>query len=110
MSVGREQIEPAVKIVIEEENTEFEQEPAGRADAFGNGLIGKEQRPLRNIKRAHFVGEIANGDAERLIIAIPGCVDAHRATGIAVVVESDSCARADFLERAIALVVEDKIL
>src|SRR5205823_6795131 len=67
MAVGREQIEPSVKIVIEEENTEFQQEPAGRADAFGNGLIGKEEGPLRDIQRAHFVGEIANGDAERLI-------------------------------------------
>ena len=41
VAVGRQQIQPAVQIVIEKEHAELEQQPAGRADAFGDGFVSE---------------------------------------------------------------------
>ena len=40
VAVGRQQIEPAVQVVVEEENAEGERLAAGRADTLLDGLIG----------------------------------------------------------------------
>ena len=69
-----------------------------------------ERLVLGNVKRGHLRGEIADGNAQRIIIAVVGGVDAHRATRVAVAVKTNSAHGADFFERAVAFVVKNKIL
>ena len=63
-----------------------------------------------DVEGRHFVGEVADGDAERVVVAEAGDVDAHRAAGVAVHVERDAGDGADLAERAVALVVEQEVL
>src|SRR5829696_6874193 len=44
VSVRGEEIEPAVEIVVEEENPELQKESAGGADPFGYRFVGKGER------------------------------------------------------------------
>ena len=57
-----------------------------------------QRRLLRHVQRRHLVGEVADRDAERAVVAEIGRVDAHRAAAVAVGVEGDAGARTDFLE------------
>src|SRR5438552_11097913 len=108
MAVGRQQVEPTVQVVVEEENAEGERLAAGRADTLPDGLIGEGQRvALRNVKGGHLVGEVADGDAEGVVFLKPARVNAHRPARAAVVVESNTGDRADFLEGAVMLVVQE---
>src|SRR6266545_8045939 len=107
MAIDRQQIEPAVEIVVEEKNAERERLAAGRADALRDGLVGESQRVvLRNVKGGHFVSEVADGNAERIVFLNPRGIDPHRAARAAIVVEGEAGERADFLEGAGSLVVE----
>ena len=111
VAVGRQQIQAAVQVVVEKQHAEGQRAAAGRSDAGDDRLVGKLQRRLlRDIQRRHLVGEVADGDAERTVVAEVGRVDAHRAAAVAVGIERDAGAGADLLERAVLPVVEDEVL
>ena len=110
MAVDAEQVQPAIQIVIEEENAKLQQEPAGRTDAFGNRFVEEiRRRVLRDIQRGHFVREIADGDPEFVVVAVVRRVNAHGAARVAEVVKGDTGLGADFLERAIALIQKHEV-
>src|SRR5439155_27272636 len=88
VAVRAEQIEPAVEVVVEKENPELQQQPAGLADPFGDGFVAKIRgRILRDIKRGRLVGEISYGDAQLVVVPIAAGIDAHGAARVAEVVE-----------------------
>src|SRR5207248_1781290 len=72
--------------------------------AEGQGII------LRHVKGGHFIGEIADGNSQRVVLLKPAGIDAHGAAGAPVVVEGDAGHGADFAEGAVALVVKDEVL
>src|SRR6185437_12436463 len=101
----------AVQVVVEEDHAELEQQPAGRADAFGDRFVGKQQRlVLRHVQGGHFIGKIADRDPDSVVVAVAGCVDAHGSPRIAVIVESQAGGGANLFEGAVMLVVKHKVL
>src|SRR5689334_21439257 len=99
MAISGENVEPTVQIIIEKEKAEFEEAAGGWADPFGNSFISEEKRILlRNIKRVHFVGEVANGDAKGFVIAEARGVDPHGAASEAIGIEGYARAGSHFLE------------
>ena len=111
MTVGRDEIEPAVEVVVEKQHAERQRAPARGPDAGDDRLVGKLQRRLlRDVQRRHLVGEVADRDAQRAVVAEIGRVDAHRAAAVAVRVERDARAGPDLHEPAVALVVEHEVL
>ena len=90
VAVRGHDIEASVQIVIEEKKAELEQGLAGRAHAFLEGLVGKNERvPLLHIEGIHLVGEVADGDSERVVIAKSRGVNSHRAASGAKLVKGD---------------------
>src|SRR6266481_3611073 len=88
MAVDGQHVQPAIEIVIEEKEAEFQQQATGRADPFGDRFISKhEPRALRNIKSCHFCSKISNGDAHGLVVSIVGRINSHSATSPAIAVE-----------------------
>ena len=95
MAVRGEQIEPAVEVVVPEEQAEL------RAPAASSGPRPVEIASSMNcislavgdVQGGHLVGEVADGDAQRLVVAEPRGVDAHRPAGVAVHVEGDARTR-----------------
>ncbi len=80
-----QQVEPAVEVVVEEEDAELERQPARRADAGGDRLVGVERGvALRHVERRHLVGEVADRERQLVVVAVVGAVDAHGAGGVAV--------------------------
>src|SRR5204863_3063884 len=70
MAVDTEQVQPAIQIVIKKENAKFQEEPAGRTNAFSDrGVEEIRRRVLRDIQRGHFVREITDGDPELVVVA-----------------------------------------
>src|SRR4051812_11487775 len=106
MAIGREEIQAPIEIVIKKENPELQKQTARGSHSLWNGFIGEhEWRVLRDVERAHFVGEVADGNAERPAIAIPGRIEAHGAARVPVAVKRDSRRGADFLESSVPLIV-----
>src|SRR5262245_58242671 len=109
MAVGGEHVEAAIQVVIKEEHAEFERQAADRADAFSDGFIREQRqgvwfrRSLRNVERGHFIGKVADDNAEIYIVAEPSSIDAHGPSCLAIGIESDTCQRADFLEHSVLL-------
>ena len=111
MAVGGQQIEPAVQIVVEKKDAKGERLTAGRADALREGFVGEGERVvLRDVKGGHFIGEVSDGNAQRIVGLKPAGIDAHGAAGAPVVVECDSRSRANFLECAVSFVVKNEVL
>src|SRR3954470_96302 len=106
MAVRSQQVETAIEIVVEEEDTELQKQPACGPYPFGNRFVREEQGTgLRNIKRAHLVRKIANGYAHCLVIPVMGSINSHGAPCVAVAIETYPRLRADFLECTVVLVV-----
>src|SRR5436190_14875593 len=104
MAIGSEQVEPSIQIVVQEGHSELQQEAAGRSDAFSNRFVIKQKRlVLCDTQCGHLVGEIANSNANLVIVTITCRINTHCAPRVAVTVESDAGRGANFLERAITL-------
>ena len=111
VAVGRQQIEPAIEIVVEEQHAKRQRAARRRADAGHDRLVRKlERRLLGHVQRRHLVGEVADRDAERSVVAEVGRVDSHRAAAVAVGIERDAGGGADFREGPVALVVKHEVL
>src|ERR1043165_3840553 len=111
MAIGGENVQPAIEVVIEKEQAELQQFLAPGPDALLDGFIRKNERvALRDIKRIHLVGEVADGNAQAVVISEAGGIDAHGAAGQAVGVVGHARAGADFLEAGVVLVTKQKIL
>ena len=107
MPVCGQQVQAVIQIIIEKEQSELEQLATGRSDSGSNGYIGEEQRiALRDIKPIHLVREIADGNAQQLVVAESGGINAHSAAGQSICIKSDIGAGADFLESAVVLVAK----
>src|SRR5436190_23122344 len=110
MAVDTQQVQPAIQIVIEKENTKLQEAPAVRTDAFGDRRVEEiRRRVLSHIQRGHFVREITDGDPAFAVVAEVSGVDAHGPSRIAETVEGDSGRGADFFERAFSLVQKHKV-
>lgn len=111
MTVGGEEVEPAVEIIVKEEDAEGKGLTAGRADSLADGFVAEDHGIfLRDVEGGHFVGEVADENSQTLILLEAGGVDAHCAARAAVVVEGDTGSSSDFAKGAIVGVGEDEIL
>ena len=112
MAVGREQVEPAVEVVVEEEEAELQRRLRRRPQAVEVGQVGEleARRLVADVEGGHLVGEVADGQAEPLVVAEAGPVDAHAAAGRARLVERDAGEDRHLLELALAQVVEEEVL
>ena len=111
VSVDAEQVETPVEIPVEEHHPELQRQTAGGTDSPRDGLIGEETRcGAADVEGRHFIGEVADGDAQLAVVGEAGGVDAHGATRVAVAVEGDARQGSDLLEAAVALVLEDEVL
>ena len=112
MAVGREQVEPAVQIVVEEEQAEFQRRLGGCTEAVEVGQVREleRRRLVADVECRHLVGEIADGQAEPVVVHEGGPVDAHAAARRARLVEGDARDDGDLLELALALVVKEEVL
>ncbi len=63
MTVGNENVEPAVQVEIEKETPETESQQAGAADSRTRRLIDKEAITLVMIEGKHLVGEVRDQNA-----------------------------------------------
>ena len=83
MAVGREQVEPAVQVVVEEEQAEFQRGLRRRTQAIQVGQVREleSRRLVADIERGHLVGEVADGQPQPVVIHEPRPVDAHAASG-----------------------------
>src|ERR1044071_9955984 len=89
MAINGQNVQPAIEIIIEKEEPEFQQQAACRADALCDCFISKYQRrALRNIKRGHFCRKISHRDSQRLVISIVGCINSHCAPRSAIADEA----------------------
>ena len=111
MAVGGQDVEPSIQVVIEKEKTELQKFFARFAQTFLGRFVGEDKRvALGDVERVHLVCKISDGDAQRVVVAEARGVNAHCAARQTVGVVGDAGTRADFLERAVALVVKQKIL
>jgi hypothetical protein len=111
VAVGGEHVEAAVEIGVEKEEAKLQGLAGDRADAGGDGIIAEVQgAAFADVEGAHFVGKIAHGDGEGAVIAEISGIYTHSATSLAGCVKSHARHGADFLEFAVAFVVEDEIL
>ncbi|MFM1942444.1 MAG: hypothetical protein RI897_1426 [Verrucomicrobiota bacterium] len=111
VAVGGEEVEPAIEVVVEEEDAEREGHLAGGADALGEGFVGEEGGLVfGDVDGGHFVGEVTDGDAEGVVLVEVGGIDAHGAAGSAEGIERDTGGGADIAEGAVLLVAENEIL
>src|SRR2546423_5021125 len=111
MAVSGEDVEAAIQIVVEKKETKLKQLLAGGTDACLDGFIGKNEGiALSDIEGIHFVGEIADGDAESVVVAETGGINAHGAAGQAVGIVGDAGASADFFESSVVFIMKKEIL
>ena len=111
MAVDAEQVQAPVEVPVEEHHPELQRQTAGGTDSPGDGLIGEEtRRCTADVEGRHFIGEVADGDAQLAVVGEAGGVDAHGAARVAVAVEGDARQGSDLLEVAVALVLENKVL
>jgi AcrR family transcriptional regulator len=106
-------VEAPIEVVVEEEQAELQEEAAGRAEAFGDGLVGEDQLladRLAHVQGVHLVGEVADRDAQRPVVAETGRVDAHRPARLPVGIERHAALGPDLLEGAVVPVGEDEVL
>src|SRR5256885_293651 len=77
-------------VVVEKEHAESQGGPAGIANAAGNGFIGENEWIFfGNVECCHFIGKIADGNAERIVGLKPPGIDSHRAARGAVCAEGN---------------------
>ena len=83
VAVGREQVEPAVEVVVEEEQAELQRRLGRGTEAVEVGQVGEleARRLVGDVEGGHLVGEVADGQAERAVVLEVGPVDAHRRRG-----------------------------
>ena len=112
MAVGREEVEAAVEVVVEEEQAELQRRLRRCPQSVEVGQVGELQRPglVADVERRHLVGEVADRQAEALIVeeraqsmpmpprGEPDCVERHAAED------------RDLLELPAPLVVEEEVL
>jgi hypothetical protein len=111
VAVGDQQVDPSVEIDVGEEHAKFQPEARGGPQSGGDGVIGEQQhRALRTVKGRHFVGEVPDRHAERVVVAKEAAVDSHRPARVAVAVERNSGLRADLFEGAVAAITQQKVL
>ena len=112
MAVGRQQVEPAVEIVVKKEQPKLQQQPAVRPDALSDRVVGKQKLIVwcGDIQRGHFIGEVADADSQRVVVPEPRHVDPHRAAYLAVVVEPDAADATHLGKRAVLLVFENEVV
>src|SRR5262249_16131314 len=85
VTVCGENIQSAIKVVIEKEKAELEEALAGGAEIFFDGFVREHEGvALRDVEGVHFIGEVTDGDAEGVVIAETGGVDTHGATHEAI--------------------------
>jgi len=113
MSVSGQDIEPSIEVVVEKEEPKFEKQSARRSKAFSNGLVGEHQgvfRRLGHIEGIHFIGEIADGDAQGTVRPKSRRIDAHGPTSLPVGVEGHTALGTHLLKGTIVLIGEDEVL
>ena len=112
MAVGREQVEAAVEVVVEEEQAELQRRLRRGPQAVEVGQVGERERLglVADVERGHLVGEVADRQAEAVVVEERGPVDAHAAAGRARLVERHARQDRDLLEFPAALVVEQEVL
>ena len=87
VAVARQQVEPAVEVVVEEERAELQRRPARPGQPDRQGRVGEQQRRVRGPgaqERDRLVGEVGDDDGE-LARQVLAPVDAHAAAGLALV-------------------------
>ena len=112
MSVDRKQVEPAIQVVVKEEETELQRRLGGGTQAVEVGQVRELQafRLVADVQCRHLIGEVANRQAEPFVIAKAGPVAAHAPARRARLVKRDAGKDGDFLEFAMSQVMEQKIL
>ena len=112
MSVGREQVEAAVQVIVEEKQAEF-QWRLGRcpqSKQVGEVRELERRRLVADIQGRHLVGEIADGQTDPFVVREGRPIDAHSTTRRARLVERDARDNGDLLKLALALIVKEEIL
>src|SRR5213592_458317 len=111
MAVGCEEFQLSVEIIIKEENAESEQGACGGTNAGIERFVAENKRVAgRDVEGSHFIGEIADGDGEGIIIVKASGIDAHGAASAAKFVVSNARPSPHFGESAVMIIVENKIL
>ncbi len=111
VAISCEEVQPAIKVIVEEEDAESKGHLAGGADALGEGFVREESGLVTgDVDGCHFVGEVADGDSEGVILVEVGGVDAHGTAGSSEGIEGDAGGGADIAECAVLLVAEHEIL
>ena len=108
VSIGLEEIEPTIEVVVEEEQAKGEQWSSRGPDALEDGLVG-EELPVADVEARHLIGEVADADPHQFIVAIVGGVDAHRSGRLTSIVVGDTELRPHLLEGAIAQISIEEI-
>ena len=112
MAVGREQVEPAVEVVVEEEEAELERRLRRSAQTVEVGQVGEleARRLVGDVEGGHLVGEVADGQPQSFVVEEAGPVAAHAPARRARLVERDAREDRDLLELPLAHVVEEEVL
>ena len=113
VSIGGQDIEPSIQVIVEKEETKLEEQSARRPETFRNGLVSEDQGifcRLGHIEGIHFIGEIADGDAQRTVRTKTCRVDAHGPASLSVGVEGHAALGPHLLEGSIVPVGEDEVL
>src|SRR5260370_41506517 len=100
----KENVRPAVEIIVEEKTSEAESEQGSTADFRAGRLVNEEAFSFVVIERKHLVREIGDEQAGKAGMIIVGGVHAHTGAGNAVFAEGDSRYHGFFRECAIAIV------
>ena len=104
MTVGDENILPAVVVVIEKETAETQRDQCGPANFRLRRFVNEQSVALVVIERDHLVGKVADHDAGVTAAIVVGRVHAHARPRNAVLAETDTCGNTTLLERSIFLV------
>src|ERR1700674_6105028 len=104
VSVGHENIGPAVVVVVKKETAEAQSHQGRAPDLRLRRLIHKEAVALIVVERKHLVGKVGDDKTGTAGPIIVGSVHAHASAGHAVFAECDSSRNSFFLKRPVVLV------
>src|SRR5215831_3516062 len=89
VTVGDENVQPAIIVVIEKEASESESHQCCPADFGSRGFVYKQTVTLIVIEREHLVGKVRDDDAGMSGAVIVGGINSHSCASHAVFTESD---------------------
>src|SRR2546425_633609 len=104
-----EKVLPAVVVVIEEANAPPGMQHGDAAETAGEAGVRKAAVAGVLINRVALIGKIRDDKIGQTVVVVIGEVHAHAGERAAVAIDSDTGEEANFFERAVALVVIQKL-